>query len=422
MRFVLTFMMLLVVSFVEASPAPDWVFGKGHPSYDPDQYLMGVGYSKENTVSASESARAELIKSIRVQVNSTLKDYKSTDKSFSEATISSESDFLLEGSQVKDGWYDEDKGIFYSLVVIKRQYVLDTLSELIDNIITKNSLTLRQADTFYNNGNVLKALVYYYDGYVESSKLLPYIQTYKSVIMEPNTKIVGSNYNLLFKEKIQNIVDHINLEKVSGTMDGETISLKVRATHKGRGIDNFPVKFYSVYNKHVEKSFCRSDGCGIRVAIKGILNKNNHIFMKAVVDIATLEKFFTYNLSEKLFNHFILLNVSYKFLYIKEENVAKQTIKKNEQRRAKRKRYTYTEEPFKTLEREMQAQRNRQQNRPTNNSGLWDINPPGCEVGCGVPPLRVYPGTEPRRRGNINFNIGFGKGRNRVNINIFKRW
>ena len=184
MRYVLTFMMLLVVSFVEASPAPDWVFGKGHPSYDPDQYLMGVGYSKENTVSASESARAELIKSIRVQVNSTLKDYKSTDKSFSEATISSESDFLLEGSQVKDGWYDEDKGIFYSLVVIKRQYVLDTLSELIDNIITKNSLTLRQADTFYNNGNVLKALVYYYDGYVESSKLLPYIQTYKSVIME----------------------------------------------------------------------------------------------------------------------------------------------------------------------------------------------------------------------------------------------
>ena len=134
MRYLFTFMLLLVVSLVEASPAPDWVLGRGHPSYDPIQYLMGVGYSKENTVSASESARAEQIKSVRVKVNSTIKDYKSTDKSFSEASISSESDFLLEGSQVKDGWYDEEKEIFYSLVVIKRLYVLDTLSDLIQNI------------------------------------------------------------------------------------------------------------------------------------------------------------------------------------------------------------------------------------------------------------------------------------------------
>ena len=161
MRYLLTFMMLLVVSFVEASPAPNWVLGRGHPNYDPSQYLMGVGFSKENTVSASESARAELIKSIRVKVNSTLKDYKSNKKSFSEATISSESDFLLEGSQVKDGWYDEEKEIFYSLVVIKRQYVLDTLSDLIQNIVSKNSLTLRQADTFYNNDDILKALSFF---------------------------------------------------------------------------------------------------------------------------------------------------------------------------------------------------------------------------------------------------------------------
>ena len=113
MRYLLTFILLFVCSIVEASPAPNWVLGRGHSLYDPNQYLIGVGVSEKDIVSASESARAELIKSIRVQVNSTLKDYKSTDKSFSEATISSESDFLLEGSQVKDGWYDEEKQIFY---------------------------------------------------------------------------------------------------------------------------------------------------------------------------------------------------------------------------------------------------------------------------------------------------------------------
>ena len=52
MRYVLTLMMLLVVSFVEASPAPDWVLGRTHLMYDPDQYLIGVGFSKENAVSA----------------------------------------------------------------------------------------------------------------------------------------------------------------------------------------------------------------------------------------------------------------------------------------------------------------------------------------------------------------------------------
>ena len=124
--------MLFFVSIVEASPAPDWVLGRGHPSYDSSRYLIGVGFSDKSTVSASESARAELIKSIRVKVNTVNKDYNSSDKSFSEASVSSETDFLLEGSQVKDGWVDEDKGIFYSLVVIERQYVLETLRNLID--------------------------------------------------------------------------------------------------------------------------------------------------------------------------------------------------------------------------------------------------------------------------------------------------
>ena len=293
MRYLLTFMLLFVVSIVEASPAPDWVLGRGHPEYDPSQYLMGVGFSKENSVSASESARAELIKSIRVKVNSTIRDYRSTDKSFSEASISSESDFLLEGSQVKDGWYDEEKGVFYSLVVIKRQFVLDTLSEMINNIVSKNALTLRQADTFYSNGDIVKALVYYYDGYVESSKLFPYIQTYKSVTMGSNNTVLETNYNLLFKEKIQNIVEHIELEKVSSSIDDENVYLKVKATFKGRGIDNFPIKFYSVYKHLVERVLCKKDGCEIKAPVKSVLNKNNHIFIKAVTDLKTLEQYCT---------------------------------------------------------------------------------------------------------------------------------
>ena len=404
MRYLLTFMMLFFVSIVEASPAPDWVLGRGHPSYDPAHYLMGVGYSKENTVSASESARAELIKSIRVKVNSTIKDYRSTDKSFSEASISSESDFLLEGSQIKDGWYDEDKEIFYSLVVIKRQFVLDTLSEMINNIVSKNSLTLRQADTFYNNGKIIKALVYYYDGYVESSKLLPYIQTYKSVIIVPNNTVLETNYNLLFKEKIQNIVEHIQLEKISGSVKDENVLLNVKATYKGRGIDNFPVKFFSVYKHHVDRVICKSNGCQTKAPVKSILNKNNSIFIKAVPDFQTFEKYFTYNLTPKLFGSFDVLSVSFKDTLQNQEVVARN------------KRYKALNDEL-----DNRQQRNSDILAERMQREIDDMKASGCEVGCRRPQVPIY-GNSPRRRGSINFNIGFGKGRNRGNINIGKGW
>ena len=404
MRYLLTFMMLFFVSIVEASPAPDWVLGRAHPSYDSSQYLIGVGYSKENTVSASESARAELIKSIRVKVNSTIKDYRSTDKSFSEASISSESDFLLEGSQIKDGWYDEDKEIFYSLVVIKRQFVLDTLTEMINNIVSKNSLTLRQADTFYSNGKIIKALVYYYDGYVESSKLLPYIQTYKSVILVSNNTVTETNYNLLFKEKIQNIVEHIQLEKISGSVDDENVLLNVKATYKGRGIDNFPVKFFSVYKHHVDRVICKSNGCETKAPVKSILNKNNSIFIKAVPDFQTFEKYFTYNLTPKLFGSFDVLSVSFKDTLQNQEVVARN------------KRY-------KALNDELDNRQQRESDRLATQMEreINAMKSSGCEVGCRRPQIPIY-GNSPRRRGSINFNIGFGKGRNRGNINIGKGW
>ena len=312
MRVLLTFMLLCVVSIVEASPTPDWVLGRGHIDYDSSRYLVGVGFSEKSTVSASESARAELIKSIRVRINTVNKDYNSSDKSFSEASVSSETDFLLEGSQVKDGWYDEDKEIFYSLVVIERKYVLETLKKMIDFLVTKLELTLRQADTFSTNGDVLKALVYYYDGYVESSKLFPFIQTYKSVILESDKSTNTYNFNILFKEKIQKIVDNVQLVSVSRNVYDEDIQFSIKATLNGQGIDNFPIKFYSVYKHFTERTFCKKNGCETRVNISKVVNDGGNTYLKAVVDMKTFEKYFTYKLDEKLFSRLGLLNVTFK--------------------------------------------------------------------------------------------------------------
>lgn len=393
MRYLLTFMLLCVVSIVEASPAPDWVLGRGHPSYDSSQYLMGVGFSKESTVSASESARAELIKSIRVRVNTVNKDYNSLDKSFSEAIISSETDFLLEGSQVKDGWYDENKEVFYSLVVIERQYVLETLKKMIDFLVTKLELTLRQADTFFSNGDVLKALVYYYDGYMESVKLFPYIQTYKSVILDTDESTKGYNFNILFKEKIQNIVDNIELTTISKSVDDEELHFSVRATLSGRGIDSFPIKFYSVYKNFSERAFCKNDGCGTRVNIKKVVNDAGNTYLKAVVDMKTFAKYFTYKLDEKLFSRLGLLSVTFKTKLdtSKKKEVKKVEVKKQYQPNVQSYESQVRREADNMdalMQRELRGIRG---NRPRVRYCSADGRYNSC-----------------RNRGRINFNIGFG--------------
>ena len=47
---------------------PDWILGRGHKQFTHSQYLVGIGFSEKNTVSASESARAELSKNIRFKI------------------------------------------------------------------------------------------------------------------------------------------------------------------------------------------------------------------------------------------------------------------------------------------------------------------------------------------------------------------
>jgi hypothetical protein len=409
-------MLLCVVSIVEASPTPDWVLGRGHMEYDSSRYLVGVGFSEKSTVSASESARAELIKSIRVRVNSVNKDYNSSDKSFSEASVSSETDFLLEGSQVKDGWYDEEKEIFYSLVVIERKYVLETLKKMIDFLITKLELTLRQADTFSNNGDVLKALVYYYDGYVESSKLFPYIQTYKSVILESDKSTNAYNFNILFKEKIQNIVDNVQLVLVNKKVNDEDLQFTVKAVLNGQGINNFPVKFYSVYKHFTERTSCKKNGCKSRVNITKVVNDGGNTYLKAVVDMQTFAKYFTYKLDEKLFQRLDLLNVTFKSKIVVAQG---QRVKKEREDHYEHMNNSIdaqvrndANDMAAVMERELRGIRgNRPRVRYCSADGRYNsCNRTG----------RSRRGSSPN--GNVNFNIGFGKNGNGGNININRGW
>ena len=121
------------------------------------------------------------------------------------------------------------------------------------------------------------------------------------------------DYKLLFKEKIQSIVNNISLEKVSETVDQTNIYLNARALYKGKGIKDFPIKFSNGYNHYNKRVLCNRVGeCEIKPRLIKVAHVDTvDIFVNAFVDLQTLEKHFNYSLQKKLFGKLELLNVSF---------------------------------------------------------------------------------------------------------------
>ncbi len=298
-----------VIQLVQNSPEPpDWVLGREHNKFVHAQYLVGVGFSGKNTVSASESARAELSKNIRFKIASVMKDYNSNDGSFIESFVKTETDTLLEGVQIKDGWYDSEKKVFYSLAVVKRKDVLAMIQDQVDMVVSTIDLTMSQANLFHTNGEVLKSLVYYYDGYNESSKLLPLLRTYKSVSLFPEVPAVSTNIPsaIDFKKKVQSIVGNIEVEKID-----DLESFVVKITYDGQALRNLPIKFHG--NSYNFVSRISSDDKGIcEVKTNNVTVEDDFAIVKAEVDLFTLSRRFNHKLKKDLFGRLETLDVVFK--------------------------------------------------------------------------------------------------------------
>ena len=307
-----------VVQPVSNSPEPpNWVLGREHQKFARAQYLVGVGFSNKNTVSANESARAELTKNIRFKIQSLMKDYSSNDGSFIESFVKTETDFLLEGVQIKDGWYDSQKKVFYSFAVVKRKDVLLTVQDQIDASAASVVLIMNQANTFYENGEVLKSLVYYYDGYNESSKLLPLLRTYKSVNRFPEVPVISADIPSAFdfKEKVQSIIANIEVEKIKDDklISGSEVSFVVKITYDGKPLQNLPIKFHGNSYNFVSRVLSNENGvCEVSATSVTVLDEDNFAIVKAEVDLFKLSKRFNHKLRKDLFGRLETLDVTFK--------------------------------------------------------------------------------------------------------------
>ena len=310
---------LQVAQPVSNSPKPpDWVLGREHNSFHRSEYLVGVGFSKKNTVSASESARAELSKNIRFKLAAVMKDYSSNDGSFVESFVKTEIDSFLEGVHIKDGWYDSEKKVYYSFAVVKRKDVLATIQDQINSAATTSISTMTQATGFFDNGEILKSLVYYYDGYNESSQLLPLVRTYKSVSLLPEIPPIAANVpsSIDFKEKIQSIIGNIEVEKVSDNMvvRGNDVSFAVKSTYNGRPLHDLPFRFHGNYYNFISKGLSNRSGiCKVKANQRKIFNEKDTVAkVEAEIDLFSLAKRFNYKLKRDLFGRLETLDVTFK--------------------------------------------------------------------------------------------------------------
>jgi TolB-like protein len=234
--------------------SPDWVLGKSHPDYPREQYLVGVGFSNFHSGSAKDSARSNLAKTLKVKVRATMVDIATKENSHIESVIETEVDTVLQGVEIKDGWLDQVKGVYYALAVVERNLAAFRVQDEIDKIESVLKRNLNEGDEAAKKGDIINALSGYLSGYQKASALPP-LYSALHIITSDNKYTETQNISAgNFESKVKRMVQDLNLTTVSGdrqivkTWKGLTEPL-VAKIFIGKGEEwapasNVPVIFY----------------------------------------------------------------------------------------------------------------------------------------------------------------------------------
>jgi TolB-like protein len=197
---------------------PGWVLGKDHPSFPFGKFLTGVGVSDSNAVSAKSSARSELASSIKVTIKSKMTDITTEEWSRIDEIITTEVKARLEGVEIRDGWYDPNKGIYYALAAIER----DLLAAVFRDQIKSNDISLGhkmdEGIRAEKNGEFIMALRNFIAGYSISKAQMPLKSALRIVLRstQPLTRGKPKLDHEKFLSRINRIVENLKLEGQSG--------------------------------------------------------------------------------------------------------------------------------------------------------------------------------------------------------------
>ena len=275
---------------VKPSTPPDWVMGKGHPRFPQSTYVLGVGFSDANAVSANESARTNLAKNLKVRIRSNMKDVSTTERTYIESIIETEVDTVLEGVEIKDGWYDQVKGVYYSLATLKRKLASTTITSRIKKIETSLKRNMSEGVDAEKKGNVVESLSLYMYGYKDAPALAS-LKSALYIITRSNKLSEGQDVTASdFESKIRGITRNLKFARVSGnkqivkTQKGlaEPLVAKVFLQTGGKQIpaSNIPVIFrYAKGSGELEKEKVSTTNGIIQTSIYKVssFDEANHI-------------------------------------------------------------------------------------------------------------------------------------------------
>ena len=232
---------------------PDWVLGKGHPDFPQERYLVGVGFSDMHSGSAKDSARSNLAKNLKVKVCSTMVDISTTESTQIELVIETEVDAVLEGVEIKDGWLDQSKGVFYAFAVVERTMAASWIQDEISKTESVLKRNLNEGIKAEKRADVITAISSYLSGYKKAPTLSP-LKSALHVITHSQKNSGSQNINAgEFESRIKGIVQNLNLVTISGDRQivktqkgvGEPLVAKVYLLKDGSQtpVPNIPVIF-----------------------------------------------------------------------------------------------------------------------------------------------------------------------------------
>jgi hypothetical protein len=163
-----------------ADDRPGWVPNGRHTSYNPKQYLIGIGIAPATTDSgediqkADNAARADVAKQIRVSLSEDLSTHEEnvSETGYGKKVASEEHskfkitlknrqwvNMTVEGVEIAERYFDQNASLNYSLAVLNKTAASERLSGEAAAGFRESDATLKDAEKSINNGNYVDGII-----------------------------------------------------------------------------------------------------------------------------------------------------------------------------------------------------------------------------------------------------------------------
>ncbi len=262
-RYFNSFMTIVVLvllgncSTTVATKIPDWVSSYQHPKYPADRFFLGVGISDDKTV-ATELARADVAKQIRVRIESELNTMESEIRqdarirNFSEVTSLTKSvaDETIAGMEIAESV--QLQGQFYVLAVLNKARYLEGLGVEMDRILQETDQLLQAARKAAGEGGLFTAIRNYADAqgkipeYYARSALYTALsgERYPNPSRTTTAGIEGELREMLSRVELKMLSGNQQQARAGRVLDAPLVVKAVQHTEKGEevGIRQFPLR------------------------------------------------------------------------------------------------------------------------------------------------------------------------------------